>query len=44
MTVFEGIGLTADTIIVGVAVGWLIGRFRAWSKEFSKAMRQGMRG
>jgi len=44
MSVLEGIGLTADTIIVGVAVGWLIGRLRAWSKGFSEAMRQGMRG
>jgi len=44
MTVFEGIGLAADTIIIGALVGLLIGRLRAWGKGFSKAMRQGMRG
>jgi len=44
MNVLEGIGLAADTIIIGVAVGWLVGRLHTWGKGFSEAMRQGMRG
>ena len=43
MNVLEGIGLVADTIIIGVGVGWLIGRLRAWSKKFSADLRFGMR-
>ena len=44
MTAVHIVGLAADVIIIGAAVGLGIFKLREWGKGFSKAMRQGMRG
>lgn len=38
------VGLIADGIVIGAALGWGIVKLREISRNFSKAMRQGMRG
>lgn len=44
MTTIHIIGLVADIIVIGTAIGVGIFKVRQWSKRFSEAMRQGMRG
>jgi len=40
MNALNIIGLAADTIVIGVALGWGIVNLRAWSKRFSNAIKQ----
>tara|TARA_B100000212_G_scaffold328960_1_gene293699 strand:- start:144 stop:284 length:141 start_codon:yes stop_codon:yes gene_type:complete len=44
MTAVHIIGLVADVIIIGTAIGLGILKLREIGRNFSKAMRQGMRG
>ena len=40
MTAMHIIGLVADAIIIGAAIGVGIVNLRAWSKRFSNAIKQ----
>ena len=44
MTAVHIIGLVADVIIIGTAIGLGIVKLREISRNFTKAMREGMRG
>ena len=44
MTTIHIIGLVADVIIIGAATCWGIVKLREIGRNFTKAMRQGMRG
>ncbi len=44
MGVLEGIGLSADIVVLGFALGWSIFKLRAVAKGVGDAIRQGLRG
>jgi len=44
ITVVDILGTTADLVVLSAAFVWSVSKLRAVGKNFSEAMRQGMKG